>query len=201
MMEAALRKIQPPMAQPHLKTPSGPSDAELVGAAREGAPWAQQALFRRYLNMAAGMAHRLMPSDADVDDLVQDAFVLALSRLDQLDDPSAFKSWLGSIVVRTASKRLRHQRLLRRLGLSRSEPLDLEQIISWSAPADVSAELREIYRVLDRLPADERIALVLRRVESMELVDIARHMGLSVTTVKRRLKTAGERLERQRGRT
>jgi DNA-directed RNA polymerase specialized sigma24 family protein len=38
-------------------------------------------------------------------------------------------------------------------------------------------------------------------VESMELVDIARHMGLSVTTVKRRLKTAGERLERQRGRT
>ena len=49
---------------------AGPSDAVLVGAAREGDAWAQEALYRRHARMAIGLAHRLMPHDADVDDLV-----------------------------------------------------------------------------------------------------------------------------------
>ena len=55
-----------------------------------------------------------------------------------------------------------------------------------------------MYAVIGSLPAEARVALVLRRVDGLEVPDIARRMGLSLSTVKRRLKTAEEFLERSR---
>jgi RNA polymerase sigma-70 factor (ECF subfamily) len=177
---------------------AGPTDAALVIAARAGEAWAREALFRRHARMAIGLAHRLLPSDVEVDDLVQDCFVHALERLTSLQNPQAFAAWLGSIVVRTASKRLRRRRLLTRLGLRRAEPIDPDHVIGTSAPADVAIELRRVYRLVETLPVEQRVALILRRVDGLEIPQIAEHMGLSASTVKRRLKAAEELLERTR---
>ena len=111
-----------------------------------------------------------------------------------MQNPQAFGSWLATIVVRTASKRLRTRRLLVRLGLRRSEPVDVEALVAPTAPADVATELRHLYARLAEFPAEERVALVLRRVEGLELTEIAAHMGLSLATVKRRIVSAERRL-------
>lgn len=150
--------------------------------------------------MVLALAQRMLPERHDADDLVQDVFVFALDRLDTLENPQAFASWIASIVVRTAGKRLRRRRLLTRLGLHRATPVDVESIVSPSAPQDVAAELRAVYSILDGLPSEERVALVLRRVEGMEIAEIARHMDISVATVKRRLSAAEARLSRARQR-
>jgi RNA polymerase sigma-70 factor, ECF subfamily len=177
-----------------------PSDAALVQAALNGESWAQAALFQRHVRAVIGLAHRLMPHPAEVDDLVQDTFVYALQRLDSLKNPQAFASWIYSIVVRTAAKRLRRQRLLVRLGLRTTTPIDLEQVLSKQASPEVVSELALVYGMLESLPAEQRIALVLRRVEELELSEIAERMGLSVTTVKRRLAAAEAGLLRARAR-
>ena len=186
------------------ETPAPPSakvlsDAALVQAARSGESWAQTALFQRHVRAVIGLAHRLVPHPAEVDDLVQDTFVHALNRLDSLKNPQAFASWIYSIVVRTASKRLRRQRLLVKLGLRTATPIDLDQVISKQASPEVASELALVYGMLESLPAEQRIALVLRRVEELELAEIAERMGLSVTTVKRRLAAAEAGLARARG--
>jgi RNA polymerase sigma-70 factor (ECF subfamily) len=177
---------------------AGPTDAALVVAARAGEGWAQEALFRRHARMALGLAHRLLPQDSEVDDLVQDCFVSALNRLSSLDNPQAFAAWLGSIVVRAVSKRLRRRRLLSRLGLRVPEEIDPDAIAAPSVPGDVAVELRRVYAVVAGLPAQARIALVLRRVDGLEVPEIARRMGVGLSTVKRRLKLAEEILERSR---
>jgi RNA polymerase sigma-70 factor, ECF subfamily len=179
---------------------AGPTDAALVVAARAGERWAQEALFQRHCRLVIALSQRLLPHSPDADDLVQDAFVYAFHRLDSLQNPQAFAAWIASIVVRTASKRLRRQRLLTRLGLQRNEPIDLDAIVSPSAPPEVVSELKGVYALLDRLPTEQRIALVLRRVEGMELAEIATAMKLSLATVKRRLVLAEARLERERER-
>jgi RNA polymerase sigma-70 factor (ECF subfamily) len=179
---------------------AGPTDAALVVAARAGERWAQEALFQRHCRLVIALSQRLLPHSADADDLVQDAFVYAFHRLASLQNPQAFAAWIASIVVRTASKRLRRQRLLTRLGLQRNEPIDLDAIVSPSAPPEVVSELKGVYALLDRLPTEQRIALVLRRVEGMELSEIATAMKLSLATVKRRLVLAEARLERERER-
>jgi len=179
---------------PTTRSGAGPSDAALVVAARAGESWAQQALFARHGRMVLGLSQRVLAGREDADDLAQDAFLYALTHLETLQNPQAFASWIATIVVRTASKRLRSRRLLVRLGLRRSEPVDVEAIVSPAAPADAAAELRHLYRRLAEFPAEERVALVLRRVEGFELTEIAERMGLSLATVKRRLASAERRL-------
>jgi RNA polymerase sigma-70 factor (ECF subfamily) len=188
----------PQRQQQPTKSGAGPTDAALVVAARAGDEWAREALFRRYARLALSLAYRILPQDADVDDLVQDSFLYAFERLGTLSNPQAFQAWLSSIVVRTAGKRLRRRKLQVRLGLRSYEPIDVDQVISKAAPPDVAAELRSVYLLLEQLPVQERVALVLRRVERLEIPEIAEQMGLSISTVKRRLNAAEVRLERAR---
>ena len=135
-------------------------------------------------------------SPSDVDDLLQDVFLTAFLKLDELKEPRAFGGWVGAIVVRTASKRLRRQRLRERLGLARREEVDLSDFALPHHGSDTLLELRRIYGRLERFPTEERIALLLRRVEGMELTEIAETTGASVSTVKRRLRKADERVKR-----
>ena len=147
--------------------------------------------------MVNGLAFRLMGRDADVDDLVQDAFVTAFAGLDGLDDPQAFAAWLGSIVVRTAGKVIRRRMLLERLGLRRRrDPVDIDTVAARLAGPDVATELRRVYERLERLPAEQRIAFLLRRVEGMELEEVAQKMGISLATAKRRIAAAQQAVER-----
>ncbi len=166
--------------------PTGPSDAALVVAARAGEDWAREALFRRYSRMVFGLCYRLVGRDEEIDNLVQECFVQALSHLGRLSEPQAFAAWLTSVVVRTTHKALRRRTLATRIGLrSRREPVDGDSLVSPSAPADVVAELRAVYRVIDALPTRVRVALVLRRVEGMSQDEVAAAMGVSVSTAKR----------------
>lgn len=182
------------------KSGAGPTDAALVVAARAGESWAQQALFVRHGKYALGLSHRLLAHAEEAEDLAQDAFVQAFTQLDSLKNPQAFAAWLGMIVVRTAHKRLRRRRLLTRLGLVRRAPIDLDALISPNAPADVASDLRRLYAALNGLSAQERIALVLRRVDGLELAEIAEQMSVSVATVKRRLAAAETRMNQIRER-
>lgn len=164
-------------------------------AARAGEAWAREALFRRHAPLVAGMAFRLLGRDEDVDDLVQDSFVEALRSLHRLQAPQAFASWIASIVVRTSSKIIRRRRLLTRLGLRRGDgQVDVEAVVSPSAPPDVAAELRDLYGRIEALPAKERVALVLRRVEGLAIDEIAALVGASPATVKRRVAEGEQRL-------
>ncbi len=190
----------PSQTRSNTRSGMGPTDAALVVAARAGEAWAQEALFARHGKMVLGLAHRVLAGREDADDLTQDVFMHALSRLETLDNPQAFAAWIGSITVRMASKRLRRNRLMVRLGLRRNEPIDLDAIISKTAPTDVQSELRLVYGMLQRLPAEERVAFLLRRVDGLELTEISDRMGLSLATVKRRLVSAEARLERAKAR-
>jgi len=183
-----------PVAQE--KAHAGPSDAALVVAARAGEKWAQEALFRRHARMVNGLAYRLLGRDNELDDLVQTSFLGAFRDLDRLAEPQAFASWLATIVVRTAHKLLRRRKMLTRLGLREPANVELDSLLGSSLPPGVHSELREIYGVLDALPTESRIALVLHRVDGLSIPEAAERMGLSVSTVKRRLRIAEAEIER-----
>jgi len=182
------------VAEPLTVSRASPSDAALVVAARAGEAWAREILFRRYRHMVYGLAFRLTGRSVHVDDLAQESFVRALRSLHKLRDPQSFARWLGSVVVHTASKMRRHERMRKRLGLSHPEPIDIDSFISRAAPPDIATELRAVYALLDVLPVEAHVALVLRRVEGMALEEIAEHMNLSLATVKRRLSLAERHL-------
>jgi RNA polymerase sigma-70 factor, ECF subfamily len=174
------------------------TDESLVLAAREGDLEAKATLFRRHVRAAGDLAYRLLGRDGELEDVVQDSFVAAFGTLSKLNDPRAFKTWLTAIVTRTTIATIRRRRLLSRLGFVNAPRVQVENVLARNAPPDVMAELEAVYRSLDALPAGDRVVLVLRRVEQLQLDEIARTTGFSLATVKRRLARAEERLSENR---
>jgi RNA polymerase sigma-70 factor (ECF subfamily) len=167
------------------------SDAQLVGLARSKDTKAFEALYRRHVAFAIHLATRIEGSTRDVEDVVHDAFIKAFTRIGDLAEPAAFRSWLGSIVVFAVRTRLRRTRLMNMLGLGRGiDPVDLDSLASPAASPHTRAQLAQIYALLRTLPTDERIAWTLRSVEGHELEVVARLTGCSLATVKRRISRA-----------
>jgi RNA polymerase sigma-70 factor (ECF subfamily) len=177
-----------------LQRPGEVSDASLVAQARSGELWAKEALFRRHVKRVLALAHRLMPEE-EAEDLVQETFMRAFAALGRLENGAAFPAWLSQVTVSLVKMKLRRRIWLRRIGFGRQEELDPETLVSSDAPEAVRVELRDLYRAAKRLPDEPRIALILQRVEGMELAEVASHMGLSVATVKRRVAQAEKMLE------
>jgi RNA polymerase sigma-70 factor (ECF subfamily) len=173
------------------RTSGGPSDAALVVAARAREAWAFEVLYRRHVAFAHGLARRLLGRDDSVDDVLQDTFITAFEQLERLEQPASFRSWIGGMIVRKVSKLFRRRRLLSRLGLIRKEgDPDVDAILSRAAPVEAKAELSRIYQHVKDLPADLRVALLLRRIEGATLEEIAEWTGASLATVKRRIAKA-----------
>ncbi len=153
--------------------------------------------------MVNGLAFRLLGRDSDLDDLVQESFAQALASLQRLRSGETFAAWMSAIVVRTAHKLLRRRRLMTQLGLLRREPVDVEAMLARDTPQDVVLELRVLYGLVERMPPELRIPLLLRHLDDASLEEIAQLTGVSLATVKRRLTKASanldEALQRQRG--
>ncbi|HXI55523.1 MAG TPA: RNA polymerase sigma factor [Polyangia bacterium] len=178
--------------------PDGADDVALVTAAQRGETEAKERLFRKYGLMVNGLCFRLLGSDQDLDDLVQECFLQMFRSLHRLDKPQAFRGWLSEIVVRTTHNLIRRRRLMVRFGLRTTSPVNVEGLISPGAPPDAVYALNAIYKIIASLPPRVRVALVLRRVEGRPLGEVAQLMGASLASVKRWLVAADKALATER---
>jgi RNA polymerase sigma-70 factor, ECF subfamily len=147
------------------------------------APGTLDGAFRAYSAYVAYIGVRILGQDEEIDDLVQDVFVEAVRGLGRLKDAGAVKGWLGTVTVRVASRRLALRRLRR---FFRLEETPVYEQMEWpGASPEQCATLARLYRLLDTVPARQRIAWVLRVVEDEPIDDVARLLGCSRATVKR----------------
>lgn len=160
-------------------------DAQLVRELRSRQPAASVHFYARFAQPVRGLIFRLLGRDTELEDTVQDVFVRAIESISRLRDPSALRSWVMGIAVRTARIRLQNRR--RRRWLSFFAPTDLPEIADSGASPEVREALSALARVLDQLSTDERIAVVLRFGERMTLPEAAATCGVSLSTFKRRL--------------
>lgn len=168
------------------------ADAELVARLHEGKPAAFAELFDRFAGMVRGALLRTLGSEADLDDLVQDTFIVVVNRCHTLRDPAALRSFVYSVAIRTARNELRRRAFRRWIPLGSVPEPDLAV---HDDDGTVGEALRRTYALLDQLRADQRVAFVLRRVEGHELAEAARLSGCSLATFKRRLARAERRFE------
>jgi RNA polymerase sigma-70 factor (ECF subfamily) len=172
-----------------------PADEELVCRARGGDGWASEALYRRHVAGVMRLATLLLRRRADAEDAVQDAFVIALTRLDSLREPAAFGAWVARIAANCARDQLRRRRVLGWFGIDRrDDDAGLEQLAAADASPEQRAELALLDRALAAMPHGERVAWTLRFVEGWPLAEIAEALGVSLATTKRRLAAAQEKL-------
>jgi RNA polymerase sigma-70 factor, ECF subfamily len=172
----------------------------LVPADASGAPpgAALDQAFRAHASQVATVALRILGRRDEADDLVQDVFMKAGQWVLRLREPSALHAWLMKVTVRLAWRRLRRRRWRVAMGLDGS--YDYAEVASHGqmSPED-GALMAEVYRILDRIPAGERLAWSLRHIEGERLEDVAEHCGCSLATAKRWITSAAARIRQEIG--
>jgi RNA polymerase sigma-70 factor, ECF subfamily len=145
--------------------------------------------YTAYSRLVAHIGIRILGRHDEIDDLVQDVFVEAARWLPKIENRSLMKHWLITVTVRAAKHRLRKRGLRAILGLD--DPAhDYGDISDHSASSAQKGVIRDVYRALDRIPVDDRLAWTLRYVEGESLVSVAEMTGCSLATVKRRVARA-----------
>jgi len=175
-------------------TPAPATDdpsAELAARAALGDRRAFDELYRLHVDAVHRLLNRLVGPGADLDDLLQQAFLEAFRALPRFRGEAAFSTWLHRIVVNLALRHLRRHRRTRWTEV----PDDLAAITA--SPEQTFQRNRELDRALGYLAAlkpKKRIAYVLRVVEGMSLEEIGALVGAKAPAVGQRVKYAQREL-------
>ena len=176
-------------------------DLDLLEALRRREPMAAERLVTTYGERAYRLASGITGNGQDAEEVVQDAFLTVVRKIDTFRGESAFGSWFYRIVANAAYQKLRGRQGRRReLSLDEVLPVfdeasrHVAPMIDWSPRVDdpsVQTELRAaLTSAINELPAVYRTVLVLRDVEGRSTRQIADTLGLSIPVVKTRVHRA-----------
>jgi RNA polymerase sigma-70 factor (ECF subfamily) len=163
----------------------------LVLRVKAGDAEAFDLLVRAHVRRARAIAGRLMGDRHDADDLVQDAFLRALERIDTFDPDRAFGPWFFRLLVNTGMD------THRRRSVRRTEPERADVASTLPTPQQEleRGEIRDRFQTaLDELPPRQRLIVWSHEVDGMSTEEIAETLGVSRPTVRWHLHQGRHRL-------
>lgn len=173
------------------------TDGDLVERARRGDSSAFEELVRRHLRMAHAVALSVLGEPADAEDVSQDAFIVALERLDDCRQPERFGAWLRRIVRNRAYNHVRGRKV------RRAVPLDEIPALPGGEDAARRAERGELrQRLLDalgELTERQREVVLLHDLEGWKHREIAERLEIAAGTVRAHLHHARRALRARLG--
>lgn len=176
-------------------------EAALIARCTTGDETACAELVDAHQRMVYGLAFNLLGNRDDALDLSQDVFLRVFRTLSSFRGQSALRTWIYRIVVNQARNR---QRWWRRRHRAEQVSLDdyLRNFGDLEARQDILPDrllasketAAKIWQAMDRLPFEQRTALILREVDGLRYDEIAYSLDVAVGTVKSRLTRARQAL-------
>jgi RNA polymerase sigma-70 factor (ECF subfamily) len=163
---------------------------DLVVRARGGDREAFSELAARSIGRLTAVARMILRDEYAAQDAVQEAFIEAWRSLPGLREPDRFEAWMRRLLVRACFDTARRSRRIGTLEIRLTE--DHQQV-----PADGERDLAlhdQLERGLARIPAEQRVAVVLVYYLDLPLAEAAEAMGIPVGTTKSRLSRATQAL-------
>lgn len=139
---------------------------------------------------------RLAWHGADVDDLLQEVFIVALKRPDQLLTATSPKAWLYGVAVRVAAAARTRHRVRSFLGLESADHIADDKQSPFDDVTTREAKAK-VHRALGTLSSKRRDALVLFELEGLTGPEIAEALGIPLKTVWTRLHHARKDFEQR----
>ena len=149
----------------------------------------------------------MVKDDDTVNDILQDTYIKAFARLDQLQNPERLIPWLKVIANNTAKDWLKKKKPILFSEMSNQEGMDGLSFVETRESTDIdvnpemAADEKEVQRlvmeILDQLPEDQRMVVGMFYYEEMPVKDIAETLGVSENTVKSRLVYARKKVKEQ----
>jgi RNA polymerase sigma-70 factor (ECF subfamily) len=172
--------------------PSGAEDSEIARALLARERGAQRAAWERFSPLVRRIVRRFMGPGCDTEDAVQDAFVCLFEKVPTLREPAAIRAFVMAITLRTARYHARRRRARGFVGLPDGDAHPALRVVQGNLEPRFALE--RFYRILDRVNDRDRAAFVLRYIEGLELSEVARALGTSPPTARRRFTRAYGRI-------
>jgi RNA polymerase sigma-70 factor (ECF subfamily) len=181
-------------------------DAALLERLRAGDDAAFEQLMHDNGGRMLSTARRMVRSEEDARDVVQEAFLLAFRSLPSFAGRARLSTWLHRIVVNVSLMRLRRRRRrpecsiedqLPRFGSDGHRVIEDHDAIDLTPPEELEREAVRVLvrRCIDRLPDSYRVILLLRDIEELTTEETADALGIRTGTVKVRLHRARQALK------
>ncbi len=171
---------------------AGPrEDLDLAARCVAGDPAAQRELFERERRHIHATLFRMLGSNRDMEDLVQDAFSEVYRSLRGFRGEASLRTWIDRCTVRVAYAYFARKPRAPRLAVVSVEP------VSASAEAQILAReaTRRLYAELDRLDPKQRLAFTLHVIDGRAMKEVATLMESSLVATKSRVWRARHTLE------
>lgn len=176
--------------------PDPAGEADLVRRAASGEAEAIRQIIRAHNQRLYRLVRAILRSNADAEDVLQEAYLHAFSALKGFEGASSLSTWLSRIAINAALMRLRAQLRMRRAAATARMEAEIVPFPLSSSTADperVMAQRQLLHLVeeaTDALPDIFRLVFVARVVEGLSMEETAALLGLSHATVKTRLHRA-----------
>lgn len=172
------------------------SDSEIVERVLSGDTAAYSELVLRYERSARALARAVLADEHSAADVAQEALVLAFTKLGRLRTAAHYGRWLMRIVRRQAIRAARRRRATVSLQTVPVETVPAATAAGSDSSAGCEAleERQRLLKAINRLPANERLAIMLRYFEDYDTRSIAAATGSAESAVFKRLSRARQRL-------
>jgi RNA polymerase sigma-70 factor, ECF subfamily len=151
-------------------------------------------IYRAHFAYVWAVLRRLGVPEADLEDLVQEVFVVAHRRLHTFEQRSSIRTWLYAIAVRLyLNDARRRRRRGHRADVSSSDLLVVDEAADPEVHTARAQARRMLGELLENLDPDKRVVFVLAELEGLPASDIARVTGANTRTVYSRLRAARDR--------
>lgn len=174
--------------------PAVDDEMSLVTAAQAGDLGAFEQLMRRYEPKIFRLAQQMTGNEADAEDVLQETFLKAFSKLDQFQRNSRFYTWLVRIALNESFMRLRkHKNNVVSLDqeIDTGEDTVPRDVADWHPDPEQQFARSELQQILDRainsLAFPYRVVFQLRDVDGLSTEETADVLQISVPAVKSRL--------------
>src|SRR4051812_12012685 len=178
----------------HDRAPLDPADeADLIARCRADDRGAHDELYHRFRKAVAGNLYRVLGDRTDLDDLVQEVFVIAFRGLERFRGDARLSTWLYRICVNVALGRIRmRKRRPMAIGVDNLDTAVFDpSLTERPEQPDRSLERRQdqarVYAALEKLAPKKRIVLYLHEIEGLDLKEIAYLVDSNPVTVRTRL--------------
>jgi RNA polymerase sigma-70 factor (ECF subfamily) len=178
--------------EPTMGRPVEENLSELVRRGVQGDERALEGIYDRFKYPVFNLAYRYTGDAAAAEDLLQDVFLTAFTRLGDLNEAASFQSWLFKIAVNSCLGHLRSRKAERRSSVSLSEIEDVAAAVSVREPAHTLC--RSLEQAVQALPERLKMVFLLHDVEGFKHEEIAGILRCSVGTSKSHLFKARVRL-------
>lgn len=182
--------------------PAAVTTPELLDRCRRGDESAWRQLYDAHADRVCSFGYRLGVPAADMQDLLQEVFVVVIRKVSEFDGRVAFTTWLFGIALHAARN---HRRRRVRDGLAHLFdwlPWGVDRAVDGPERAlEQSRAIQDLDWILDRMTSKLREVFVLYEIEELDGPEISDIVGCPLPTVRSRLRLARadfQRLQRRR---